>query len=404
MRRCSCGLYALTSVWDARLNPHVLAVGAIVAWGDIEVHFTGFRAQSAVIVGLGLPDGCDVSHQRRLVLAAQRYGVPLVPVAGLPATAGEHGRRLEPHDVHGGLPATEDGQPRLSDTGSTGIAVHSHLEVRVAGGRVRLRPTDLLAADILRGPDALHPVGTHVRQGDPLFEALGRRGALTISSPISGELTWVEARREAGGGWLVEIAPSAWPDESREIAWGSRAATLYANEVAIAAHRGDPLTQLRTHWLKAHAGVRSAGAVVAALRAARGAPRFASEEDVYREVGQRLRAALEEPQVARHVTRMPIRILWRLHNPDAEILLDLTGQPPSVVTGPPDRDADLVLFAAAATADEVFRGRTDMPAALRRREIQTSAPLAAVLHAESVLKRLKPVYAAIWPRTRAEQP
>lgn len=407
MPECGCGLYALTSVWDGRLNPHVLAAGAIVAWGDIEVHYTGFRAGSAAIVALGLPDRCDVEHQDRLRRAAERYGVPLVPFAGLPATAGEHGRRLEPYDTAQPIPEDDRDQPRLWETGSGGIAVHSHLEVELLDSRLRLRPTDLLAADILRRPTALHPVGTHVQRGDPVLEALGRRGALTIPSPISGRLTWVrgggDSADDVNGGWVAEIAPSAWADEVREIAWGDQARPLYAAELACAVNRSDPLIQLRTHWLSVHADVRSAGAVFAALRAARGAPRFSSEADVNKAIGQGLRTALEDPQVARHVTRMPIRVLWRLHEPDADLMLDLTGATPTVVTGPPDRDADLVLFASAVTADEVFLGRTDMPAALRRREIQTSAPLSAVLHAESVLKRMKPVYRALRAKERAEQ-
>ena len=63
---CMCGLYALTDPADRRLDFRAdQAVGAIAAWGDLEVHRTGFRAEHACVTALALPDGAGSSSARR---------------------------------------------------------------------------------------------------------------------------------------------------------------------------------------------------------------------------------------------------------------------------------------------------------------------------------------------------
>ncbi|HEY2636707.1 MAG TPA: hypothetical protein VGI54_04905, partial [Solirubrobacteraceae bacterium] len=49
---CSCGLYALADPRDRRLWQHGQVVGAIVAWGAVELHRSGFRAEKARVVAL----------------------------------------------------------------------------------------------------------------------------------------------------------------------------------------------------------------------------------------------------------------------------------------------------------------------------------------------------------------
>src|SRR3954452_9558978 len=92
---CMCGLYALTDPADRRLDFRAdQAVGAIAAWGDLEVHRTGFRAQEACIVALALPARIGVEGRDRLERAAARYGVPLVPATRLSTEALRHGAPL----------------------------------------------------------------------------------------------------------------------------------------------------------------------------------------------------------------------------------------------------------------------------------------------------------------------
>src|SRR4051794_12696561 len=92
---CMCGLYALTDPGDRRLDFRAdQAVGAIAAWGDLEVHRSGFRAEHACVVALALPD--RAGHEQRVALerAAERYCVPLVPAEQLSAEALRHGAPL----------------------------------------------------------------------------------------------------------------------------------------------------------------------------------------------------------------------------------------------------------------------------------------------------------------------
>jgi hypothetical protein len=391
---CTCGLYALATVEDDRLRPSVEAVGAIVAWGDIEVHATGFRAQHAAIVALGMPPHPARGHRDELLLAADRYGVAVVPVAALPAAASEFGtpvdfRRLPRRRPAAG--AAERRAPALSCVGTTGTAIAEHLAVEIVGSAVRLTLTRTLAGEAT-GTPSLAPAGgtSAIRRGDPLLRVEGRGGPLVLASPLSGLLASADV---AGDGSLV-LTPTRWDEEAPELAWGGAGERMYLAEIADAARHGDPFFTVRARWLRAYANVRSAADVLAVLRAARDEPRFRSEEHVYDEIGDGLRRALADPVVARRLARMPVRILWRLHSPDADLLIDLTGRTPRLETGAGDARADLVLFASAETAHGYLSGTVDLPAALRGREIQTSAPVAAVLRAESVLKALKPSYAS----------
>lgn len=237
-----------------------------------------------------------------------------------------------------------------------------------------------------------------------LVHADGVGGALTISAPISGRV--IAARKRVvlaprnGSGemdrWLLDLLPNDWKADASEVTWGRRAKPAYAAELAgSSARETDPFALIRTRWREAHGNVRSASDVLAALADLRAMPRFASDEAFYVEVATRLRRALATPAVARRVARMPLRILWRVHDPDADLLIDLTGATPCVEGGTNDHRADFVIYASAVDAERYFSGRLDIAAALRRREIQCSAPLSAILRAESVLKTVKPAYVAL---------
>ena len=386
---CSCGLYALASATDARLHPGSEAVGAIAAWGDVEVHRTGFRAQYAAVVALALPGWCEARHADALRAAAARYRVPLVPVGGLVAVALEHGRPVGFDAIVTPPPETIDTRPpppALTERGACGIAFDDHVTVTVAAEGVRLRPTAALREAVGGPRDVRLPAtGQPVCRSDVLVHVGGDDG-LVIRTPLSGCVI-------ATDGWDVTIRPSNWNDEARDVAWGRAARRGYAAILADAASRGDAFTDLRTRWVHAHAAVRSAADVAAVLRAERATPRFATEDDVYTHVGARLRAALADPAVARAAARAPLRIAWRLHDPDSDLMLDCaTGRP--IARSGDTSPADITLFASAETADAYFAGRVDLAAALRRREIQSSAPRESVLRLASVLKPLHTSYGA----------
>jgi glycine cleavage system H lipoate-binding protein len=387
--RCTCGLYALTDVSDPRLRPGVEAVGAVVAWGDVEAHRTGFRAQFARVVALAEPPLCPPEHTRLLELAAERYGVPLVAFGQLEATGREHGRPLEfdllPHRPQGRGVAEV---PGLDETGERAICVDEHLRVEIATRVLRVRLTDQLAARLQAGVQIdVAPPGCDLRMGDPLVRITGEH-TYVLGAPVSGRVV-------ASAAAVCELAPSRWAEEAGSLSWGVGGERTYRATLAHAARHGDPFRHSRTTWTTAHAHVRSAGDVAAELRAARTRPRFASAAEVAERVGGGLRAALGDPAVGRRVVRAGVAIAWRLHRPDADVVLHLDGTEPRVEVGELDIDAaDLVLFASAESADDYFAGRADLPAALRRRDVQTRAEPGELLRVASVIKAIHRPYAS----------
>jgi hypothetical protein len=81
--RCTCGFHALQDPADRRLTLGQPVVGAIAAWGELEVHATGFRAEYARVVALLYEPGSPAELGGRLRRAARRYGVRLVAVGEL---------------------------------------------------------------------------------------------------------------------------------------------------------------------------------------------------------------------------------------------------------------------------------------------------------------------------------
>jgi hypothetical protein len=101
---CTCGIYA----WyappprTASAGTSDLVAGAIAAWGRVELHAHGMRAEHAMVVALALPFSWGA--KRHSVLAAARaLEVPAVPARKLVAAAREHGelvpRELRPPDL-----------------------------------------------------------------------------------------------------------------------------------------------------------------------------------------------------------------------------------------------------------------------------------------------------------------
>ncbi len=403
---CSCGLYALARHDDARLRPAREAVGAIVAWGDVEVHATGFRAQYAAVVAIGIPEDADPAHLRELRAAAARYGVAAVAVDHLPDTALEYGRPVAFEAIvaprrRSAITIRRTPPPALGAEGARGIALDEHLVVTIERGGIRLEPSPPLAeairahaaapepgrgltapaSDCAADPGG-RPSGDTPEEGHPASDWAAEPGTVLAAGDVFARVAGFALRSPVGGvvgeaGAAPWIAPGDWEEDALAVAWGAKGRRLYAAELAEGVRRGDPFAHLRTHWLHAHARIRSARDVLDALRAQRARPRFASGDELV----ARLDAALAHPDAARAAGRLEGRVRWRLHEPEVDVVLGGGG-------------ADAVtLYASAETADDYFAGRLDLPAALRRREVQSAAPLAAILRAASVLKPLHARYA-----------
>jgi hypothetical protein len=95
---CRCGLHALHNPGDGRLKLGHPAIGAIGAWGEIEVYAEGFRAEYASVIALVHQQSRSTCPPARIREAARRYGVRLVSLATLEAEASEFALPL-PDDV-----------------------------------------------------------------------------------------------------------------------------------------------------------------------------------------------------------------------------------------------------------------------------------------------------------------
>jgi hypothetical protein len=111
--KCTCGLHALHDPGDGRLKLGHPAVGAIAAWGEIEVYTAGFRAEYASVIALAHEPSRSTRPPARLREAARRYGVRLVSLADLEAEASEFA-----------LPLPDDVLPKLQvESSRTGIGM-----------------------------------------------------------------------------------------------------------------------------------------------------------------------------------------------------------------------------------------------------------------------------------------
>jgi hypothetical protein len=84
-----CGLYAVHRPNGHYMTRTAPVKGAIAAWGKVQVHQDGFRAEHAEIVALVRP----WTRSRRITVerAATAYGVPVVPKRKLRSEAAKHG-------------------------------------------------------------------------------------------------------------------------------------------------------------------------------------------------------------------------------------------------------------------------------------------------------------------------
>jgi hypothetical protein len=95
---CECGLYAWYAPNSAyaRGGRGFVVTGAIAAWGRIEAHWQGFRAQFAQPVALAWsPDDAPEQIERTVLIAAE-LELACVPLSRLEAEARRHGSPVPP--------------------------------------------------------------------------------------------------------------------------------------------------------------------------------------------------------------------------------------------------------------------------------------------------------------------
>jgi len=414
---CMCGLYALHDATDPRIAPsRTGALGAIVAWGDIEVHATGFRAEHACVVALALPPAASPLEHERLQRASARYRVPLVPQAQLRAVAREHGAPLPafsrlPDRRRAGVglgerPVWAHRAADLAPGGEVGFDFRAHVWVETAVDHAVVGITgpfaDLLGDDPAAVRVTVEPPGTILAAGDVLARITARGRTYLAWSPVSGVLREAVAAPERllaapeGAGWLATIEPSAWREDRDQLRWGPHARAAYRVDASFCASGVDPFADVRSERITALPRVRTAADVLARLRAARAQslPRFADTADLYDRLGVDLGCSLhDDPQVAARLRRLGMTVTLVLRDPPARLTLELRDGGPRLALGATEATSDLTLSCTAEDGHRLLRGDLDAAAALRHGDLESTAPHARTLAVLSVMKGLQRGYA-----------
>jgi glycine cleavage system H lipoate-binding protein len=304
-------------------------------------------------------------------------------------------------------PAPRSSGPSLDAHGLRGISIDDHVWVEIAaGGLLVLGVTAALAAEIaICSPILPAEPGPTRRRGDVLATIGLGADALLVRAPVDvaacelnpllasdPDLVRTHPERE---GWLVRAFPLSWERQAGAIVWGRRSQTIYRASVAHDAQRDDPFGWQRPAWVARQPRARSAADVLAILDAQKARPAFADADAVRDHIGGRLARALAIPHVRAVAFRAATRLALRLHDPRAELDIDLGCELAAAAPAPGARcrrAAQITLHTDARTADQFLAGRIDIASALRSRRIRTDANHTRVLVLASLIKELQRAY------------
>ncbi|MEO6495856.1 MAG: sterol carrier protein [Solirubrobacteraceae bacterium] len=122
---------------------------------------------------------------------------------------------------------------------------------------------------------------------------------------------------------------------------------------------------------------------------------FATEQDVYDQIGRLLEAMVDDERLVWQFQRADTVVQYRYHDPDAVITVDVRrDSEPSVVLGECDLEPEVIMSMAADTAHRFFLGDVNVTIALARREIVADGPVAKILKLVPLVKPFFPYYRA----------
>ena len=291
---CTCGIYAFHHMSSQLRREPV--VGAIAAWGDLDVYRDGFRAQHATVLALA------GRRTTALVRAAAHYGVPIVPRAALQPLA---------QLLTGALPASlvEGGGPEWL---ARRRGFDDQVWVEPAAGEVTLGISvplrEWLGRDVKVDVTARDDRRVAVR-------LRGTGGEVTLPAHVRGHVREINPAPEPapgdpeGGCWIARVGPTDWEEDCRAFAWG-------------AAARDAMLADSWEHLTEGDGAVSSWRDVKAMLDALREPPppRFATPAQLYDELAIPLGQALGRD---RSLTRLDVVLAFETTAPEARIVLDL---------------------------------------------------------------------------------
>ena len=122
---------------------------------------------------------------------------------------------------------------------------------------------------------------------------------------------------------------------------------------------------------------------------------FATEQDVYDQIGRLLEAMVDDERLVWQFQRADTVVQYRYHDPDAVITVDVRrDSEPRVVLGECDLEPEVIMSMAADTAHRFFLGDVNVTIALARREIVADGPVAKILKLVPLVKPFFPHYRA----------
>jgi hypothetical protein len=267
---CVCGFNAYSTLHRKLRSYPLTVLGAIAAWGEMDVYRSGFRAQYAQVLALALPGNRKVTdgEKARIELAADRYGVPLVKKSELEAFALQYaapvpdalkpGRTLPPKPAAAPA-ASPSPAPRRSARSTDAAAIatwrhargsaiwlHRHVALRCRSDVIEVCPAPGATALLPPEPQVrARPLGDRVRAGEVLasIDSVYPGEAVHLLSPVDGTVTALNPGFAAAlldgdpavsaAPWLAGVRPEGTtPLDDAPVLWGRPGAELYRRAVA----------------------------------------------------------------------------------------------------------------------------------------------------------------------------
>jgi putative sterol carrier protein len=121
---------------------------------------------------------------------------------------------------------------------------------------------------------------------------------------------------------------------------------------------------------------------------------FRDAQEVYDVLGTFLHEITKAPDLQAKFASSKTSFLVNQTDPDCQILVDCTTDPPRVVTAPEGEAAEIQMFMSSDDGHKFWLGELNAPIALAKKQIKVKGPL-------SKLMKLLPAVQPAFPRYRA---
>lgn len=125
---------------------------------------------------------------------------------------------------------------------------------------------------------------------------------------------------------------------------------------------------------------------------------FQSSEQLYTALRAVFAQLAAEPEIIEPFTHSNLVIRMRLHNPDAEVLLDGRQPPFEVFYGPRPGSADLEVGLSADLLHAIWLGRADLAQSIFGGQVKIQGKLLRANHFTTLMQVCAQFYPQVWAR------